>query len=297
MQLIINRNTKFVTHVDGSHYKTDREHLKNFIKKYPDRLQHYVYALVDPRNDEVFYIGKGQKLRAFDHIFDADKAPGSVLNGNENKLGRIREIHKARRKVKIFLIHYGLTNEHALLIESALIDVFRNFSLTGVNQPTSLTNTKSGYDNKRGLTSVDALHCLMQANWVVQPAVVKLNRRERVVVITINGTSMDIDEIRLRVERCWGLDLQRAQGADYVAAYRNGIIVGLFRNVSGWRLEEDTADGGCFTFEAEAVEEKAILRRFLGRTLDIPYEEQAPIMYLPKTQTQTEKTQQNYEQD
>ena len=36
-------------------------------------LGKYVYALIDPRNGEVFYIGQGNKVRLFDHFADADK--------------------------------------------------------------------------------------------------------------------------------------------------------------------------------------------------------------------------------
>ncbi len=31
-------------------------------------LKHYVYRLIDPRNGETFYVGKGQGNRVFQHI-------------------------------------------------------------------------------------------------------------------------------------------------------------------------------------------------------------------------------------
>jgi hypothetical protein len=38
-----------------------------------EKIQWYVYALRDPRNNEVFCIGKGKSNRWFDHIHEARK--------------------------------------------------------------------------------------------------------------------------------------------------------------------------------------------------------------------------------
>lgn len=56
------------------------------------KLKTYVYRLIDPRNGETFYVGKGNGNRVFSHI----KAEGG-LEGDEidNKLKRIREIRVA----------------------------------------------------------------------------------------------------------------------------------------------------------------------------------------------------------
>jgi hypothetical protein len=50
----------------------------------------YVYALIDPRNDKIFYIGKGTGNRVFSHEAESDKAPKS----EKAKLQKIREIEK-----------------------------------------------------------------------------------------------------------------------------------------------------------------------------------------------------------
>ena len=34
--------------------------MEQFTSKIADEIQYYVYALVDPRNDQIFYIGKGK---------------------------------------------------------------------------------------------------------------------------------------------------------------------------------------------------------------------------------------------
>ena len=52
-----------------------------------EALQYYVYCLVDPRTNRIFYIGKGSGNRIFNHANDA-------LNDNLSslKLNIIREI-------------------------------------------------------------------------------------------------------------------------------------------------------------------------------------------------------------
>lgn len=58
---------------------------------------HYVYMLLDPRNGEVFYIGKGQGNRALHHARD-------VRTGREKnaaKALRISEIHAEGREVEV----------------------------------------------------------------------------------------------------------------------------------------------------------------------------------------------------
>jgi hypothetical protein len=54
------------------------------------KLKTYVYRLIDPRNGETFYIGKGRGDRMFSHI--RAQVQGDEL---DNKLKRIREIRLA----------------------------------------------------------------------------------------------------------------------------------------------------------------------------------------------------------
>jgi len=38
-----------------------------------ERLKYYVYALIDPRNNKPFYIGKGKDNRIYNHVNNAIK--------------------------------------------------------------------------------------------------------------------------------------------------------------------------------------------------------------------------------
>lgn len=72
-----------------------------FTQKVIEELQSYVYALVDPRNDHIFYIGKGKGNRVFQH---AENALQENIDGHNLKLETIRSIHQDGLKVKHYLL-------------------------------------------------------------------------------------------------------------------------------------------------------------------------------------------------
>ena len=41
--------------------------IDSFPPEVAERLQYYVYRLIDPRNGETFYVGKGKGNRVFAH--------------------------------------------------------------------------------------------------------------------------------------------------------------------------------------------------------------------------------------
>ena len=65
---------------------------KEFSAYVTEQVGWYVYALRDPRNSKVFYIGKGQGNRVFAHANDAVAEEGDDVS---QKIALIKEIHKA----------------------------------------------------------------------------------------------------------------------------------------------------------------------------------------------------------
>jgi hypothetical protein len=73
---------------------------------------YYVYCYIDPRTGKEFYYGKGNRGRKLAHL---------RTQGKSEKAKRIRQIRAAGAEPIIRVIAAGLTQDHALLVEAALI--------------------------------------------------------------------------------------------------------------------------------------------------------------------------------
>jgi hypothetical protein len=117
------------------------EFSKNTVK----HLENYVYALIDPRNEQIFYVGKASSNnRAFDHL---------KFSKSETEKGRrISEIRSSNSEPKVEVLRYGLKSEEiALEVEAAIIDAI------GLE---NLTNEIRGHGTKRGRLGVEAIERL-----------------------------------------------------------------------------------------------------------------------------------------
>lgn len=84
--------------------------LNNHLKPY------YVYELVDPRSDVVFYVGKGIGERALQHEIEA-----RTQSFETEKANRIREIEETSSRVVVRVIGRYETEEQAFSVEATLI--------------------------------------------------------------------------------------------------------------------------------------------------------------------------------
>lgn len=98
-----------------------------------EKLEAYVYALIDPRTGCPFYIGKGRGNRVFSHAARALDAHDSC-----DKYDTIDEILNSGREVRHLILRHGMTDQAALDVESALIDF-----CAVINLP--ITNIISGF--------------------------------------------------------------------------------------------------------------------------------------------------------
>lgn len=110
------------------------------------QLEHYVYALVDPRDESIFYVGKASaNNRAFDHL--------RIAKGEEEKHKRIRQIRAAGHEPDVEVLRYGLKSVNASFeVEAAVIDAL------GLE---NLTNRVRGHGIDRGrqkASEVERLH-------------------------------------------------------------------------------------------------------------------------------------------
>ncbi len=185
---------------------------KKVIMGFPEEvikeIQYYVYRLIDPRNGETFYVGKGKGNRVFEHIKGVLKSD-DLADDVDNKISRIRAILNAGLEV-IHVIHrHGLDEATALEVEAALIDAYPG-----------ITNIAGGYgSSERGAMTVNDI--------IKQYIVEEVKLEHNVVMININRSIKDVD-IYDAVRYAWKVNVERAKRADFILAVEKGIIVGVF---------------------------------------------------------------------
>jgi hypothetical protein len=79
--------------------------IESFPPEVARELKTYVYRLIDPRNGETFYVGKGRGDRVFAHVHGEQKLEGDDL---DNKIKRIREIRLAGFEVAHVIHRHGM---------------------------------------------------------------------------------------------------------------------------------------------------------------------------------------------
>ena len=177
-----------------------------FNKEVADQLRHYVYRLIDPRNGETFYVGKGVGNRVFEH------ARGARIDDDpeDMKLQRIREIvNRDGLEVQHVIHRHGMDERMAMEVEAALIDAYPQ-----------ATNIVGGRDSgDRGL---------MHAKQIIERyGAEEAVFQHKVVLISINR-SAEKHDIYEPVRRAWKLDPKKAAKAQYVLAVVQGLIIGVF---------------------------------------------------------------------
>lgn len=116
-----------------------------FSKLAKESLKYYVYGLVDPAGNEIFYVGKASANdRAFDHLKKSSK--------ESKKNRKIDEIRLVGKEPRVEILRYGLETEAmALEVEAAIIDAI------GLE---NLTNEVRGHGVVRGRNSVEEIERL-----------------------------------------------------------------------------------------------------------------------------------------
>lgn len=179
-----------------------------FLETVTDRLQHYVYRLIDPRNGTTFYVGRGQGNRVFSHAAGQEK-PSDSEDNEVLKLKTIWTIKNAGFQVDHVIHRHGMGADTAREVESALIDAYPG-----------LTNIQTGQDNDRGVMHAEEVIRLYEAPEVAF--------QHNLVLININRTS-DEQAPYDAVRYSWKIDPNKARRCDYVLAVRKGLIIGAFK--------------------------------------------------------------------
>lgn len=181
-----------------------------------DKLQYYVYRLIDPRSGTTFYVGRGQGNRVFSHAAGLDK-PNTREEAISLKLDIIREIETAGFEVGHVIHRHGMSEEVAMDVESALIDAYPG-----------LANIQRGFQPQRGA---------MHADQVIRLYEPERARFEHRVILFKIDKSRDkypampiIDAVRYQ----WKINKEKANKADYALAVWRGKIVGVYEPDTPW---------------------------------------------------------------
>jgi hypothetical protein len=179
-----------------------------FSQSVIEQLGYYVYFLRDPRNKEIFYVGKGMGNRVFDHVNCA------LANATESdKLELIKAIMKSDNSVQHVVLRHGLTESVAFEVEAAVID------FAGIY---NLSNIQSGhYSTDFGIKTTDEVIAMYSASQLVT--------NESLILININklfAREMTPTQIYDATRKSWVVGERRKKAKYAVATYR-----GLTREV------------------------------------------------------------------
>lgn len=108
--------------------------------------KYYVYHLIDPRDNSIFYVGKGCGDRLNQHVKNA--RAGKVQNAEKHR--RIEDIHQAGLNVIESIVADNLTEEHAFIIERGMIQDMKHKGITNIANGI-MTNTEKAPEQARAL--------------------------------------------------------------------------------------------------------------------------------------------------
>src|SRR5205814_7827405 len=179
---------------------------ESFPADVASKLKTYVYRLIDPRNGETFYVGKGQGNRVFSHIRAEQSLEGDEV---DNKLKRIREIRLAGFEVAHVIHRHGMDERTAFEVEAALIDAYPG-----------LTNIAGGM----GGNDYGVMHAKeINQRYSAEPAVF----RHKALLISVNRSAAD-QSLYEATRYSWKVSKPKARQAEVVLATLQGLIVGAF---------------------------------------------------------------------
>jgi hypothetical protein len=91
-----------------------------------EKLGNYVYALRDPRDRKIFYVGQGINDRVFDHFNEAENCfnLSRPFNTMSSKVVRILDIWKNEEDVEWFIVSHNLPDDNMVSnhVESAIFN-------------------------------------------------------------------------------------------------------------------------------------------------------------------------------
>lgn len=258
-----------------------------FSKEVCEQLGFYVYRLIDPRNGNTFYVGKGKNNRVFAHANDCIKENIKYID-NENyfeedncseeydsseslKTKTIKSIHNAGLKVITVIHRYGIKDEEtAYEIESAVMDCYQG-----------LSNIQNGYHHDRGLKNTQELEALLnipvyEEDDNLKYIIIKTSEERRLLFEDIKP---NCDVMYEATRYSWKINPKRAKKCKYVFGVIDGIVRGIYQPKE-WVLSDN---GERYEFIKEDITiDESVTKQFLGKRIPEKYRRRGmsnPVLY------------------
>jgi len=238
----------------------------------PPDAPYYVYLLIDPRNSEVFYVGKGTGDRFRAHGVEALLAADTATPAEAGqKLSRIREIHEAGAEPRVEFARFRIATEaEAYMVEATLIDALGRHAAP-------LTNTMRGHDSEFGLVSLVELEQKLAAP--------ELTTSTPSILIKLGWWTPDDDtelprrgfgyrpgmtkaELYDSTRAWWVMSRSTVSGYRYAVAVYQGVTRGVWEiDQSSWRSSSQYRHGRSkqrWAFEATTPSAE-VEEEFVGR--------------------------------
>lgn len=238
--------------------------INEFSSEVIEEINYYVYRLIDPRNGNTFYIGKGQGNRVFDHMRGALKRFEEDEDELSEKIGTINQILQSGLEI-IHVIHrHGLDNVTAHEVEAALIDAFPGLSNSAGGRGSRERGPKNALEIQRiyGTETIE-------------------NIAEKCIIIKLKQDSIDrftgemeySDAIYEATRFAWTMSITKARKAKLVLSTLDGIVKAVYSDMKWHECEVKNGEKKRIYFDgrtadnkiAEKYIEKRIPSRFRGK--------------------------------
>ena len=242
----------------------------SFSPEVCEELKYYVYRLVDPRNGNTFYVGKGKNNRVFAHVACAlseitDVDYDSKTDDEENlKYQTIRAIQDAGLDVIHIIQRYGLSEHDALVIESALIDVYCLEQLTNKIKGYFSNDPENAIALEKRLSAKEFDESTLTCSFMI---------------IKVKNYMVEQRGSRYEATRMsWRVNPTEAQKYQYVLSVTGGIVFEVYK-VHEWHY--CSGEGGRAEFTGE-IAEKNIRAIFINKKIPEKYRKKglaSPCLY------------------
>jgi hypothetical protein len=241
-----------------------------FDQKTIQRLESYVYMLIDPRNEKPFYVGKGKGNRVFHHL----ECALTDIDSLTAKYEIIRAIKKSKWETpRHVIVRHGLNDNEAFQIESSLIDSLKCIGI-------ELSNLVSGHNSAdKGIMTAEQIMGLYNAEKLTELP-------EECIIININkkypkARIQGANAIYNATKGIWAINksVLLSKNGDiirkFVLSEYRGLIVEVFQ-VEKWFQEErgytakakkpEGATRKGWSFEGDIASE-SIRNRFINKSI------------------------------